>query len=320
MKVDLEKLINKGFYRLPCDSTPLATSEATSGHKTVVILSPPRSCSSLVAGVLSKLGVFMGDKASSIVFEDTALAQHLEGGSSTSANALIENYNSRYSIWGFKRPGALGYIQHLLTRVRNPHLLLIFRDPLSTSLREHMAIKADLLEKMEQVLRMQQRMLDIVKSRQCPMLLLSAEKLRHYRADIVKELVSFLELNCTETQIQEAADFIELEPSRYLNEARLDRVFGHLEELDRSRITGWVRLASTEAPCKVIVRVNGAVRRSCIADTYRHDLFAKGIHSTGRCGFEIVLNDFERLTCDDHVEIRTEDDPATFLFAGRIGE
>ena len=22
MKVDLEKLINKGFYRLPCDSTP----------------------------------------------------------------------------------------------------------------------------------------------------------------------------------------------------------------------------------------------------------------------------------------------------------
>src|SRR5439155_1641180 len=93
MKVDLEKLINKGFYRLPCDSTPLATSEATSGHKTVVILSPPRSCSSLVAGVLSKLGVFMGDKASSIVFEDTALAQHLEGGSSTSANALIENYN-----------------------------------------------------------------------------------------------------------------------------------------------------------------------------------------------------------------------------------
>jgi hypothetical protein len=318
MKLDLEKLVNKGFYRLEPDQARAPGPHLSSTAKTVVILSPPRSCSSLVAGVLSHLGVFMGDKVDGVVFEDNALAKHMEGGKGVDADALITDYNSRYPIWGFKRPGALGYVKGLLRRIRNPHLIFLFRDPLATALREHISIKADLLTRMAAILARQQDMIELMKARKYPALLLSAEKIRYYKREMVNEVISFLGLECTEAQVASAVDFIQLEPSRYLDRSRTDRIVGSIDVMDGRRIAGWARSVWSEAPCKVILRVNGVTRKSCAADLLREDLRVAGVHSTGRCGFEFLMEEEGDVSYDDYVEIFTEEDGASFLFADTV--
>jgi hypothetical protein len=196
----------------------------------------------------------------------------------------------------------------------------VFRDPLATALRENISVKADVLAKMEDILRVQEKMIQCIRACKVPRLLLSADKIRYYKEELITELISFLNLKCTENQMQEAMSFIALEPSRYLNEARVDRTVGRIDQLSQKRITGWVRLVSTEAPCHVTLKVNNERRSTCTADIFRLDILAKGAHSTGKCGFEFVFNGTEMLTHDDHVELVVEEDGASFLYSGKLAQ
>ena len=49
-------------------------------------------------------------------------------------------------------------------------------------------------------------------------------------------------------------------------------------------------------------------------------LFALGAHATGKCGFQMTLADSESLAADDHIQLLTEEDPFTYLFAGKLAE
>jgi hypothetical protein len=319
MIVDMDKLINRGLFRLP--HAPSADAVQTAAeHKTVVVLSPPRACSSLVAGVLRSLGVFMGDSADDVVFEDNELARAMESGQTDRAEELIRAYDSRHRIWGFKRPAALAYVHELLPRLTNPHLIFVFRDVLTTALRDRIAANVDVLKTMEHLLTLQAEMIQILRSVAYPTLLVSAEKIREYRKEFVAEVCAFLQLQCAPEQVRSAEDSIEPVPVRYVNEARNNRVRGHIDVLERQRIVGWVRLVAKETPCKMILKVNGAVRKQCLADLHRPDLFALGAHATGKCGFQMTLADSESLAADDHIQLLTEEDPFTYLFAGKLAE
>jgi hypothetical protein len=262
----------------------------------------------------------MGSRSDGVVFEDTELASALESADWSKANSIICAYDAKFEVWGFKRPGALKYIDDLLPLLKNPYLLVLFRDPLATSLREKIAVNVDVLKKMGDVLAAHARMVELVRRVTCPILLLSAEKIRLYKEELVRSLVSFLALNSSEEQVQSAVAFVEGEPRRYLNEARADRTIGCVDLLHPHRVQGWVRLVLSESPCKVFLRCDGIVRKTSVANGHREDLVKKGIHSSGNCGFTIALERHEEIPTDAYIEIGTEEDSASYLFAGKLAD
>ncbi len=132
--INLEKLINKGIYIL----TPSQDVE----EKTVIVLGIARSGTTVVAKILQSLGIYMGDKVSAVM-EDIELFTCLEQNNIEKAKEIIQNRNLQYKIWGWKRPEAFLYYNLWKELFRNPHIIIIFRDPLAVSLRNFLSVNLE---------------------------------------------------------------------------------------------------------------------------------------------------------------------------------
>ena len=123
--------------------------------KTVVVIGAARGGTSFVAECLVRLGVPMGPKYGNarptdgsgvsdyVNYEDVELVSALEDVMSRglvddpSSNEwryfrqLVQDRDLAHDLWGFKRPQAVFAIDQLLPLLRNPHLVLVMRDPVA---------------------------------------------------------------------------------------------------------------------------------------------------------------------------------------------
>lgn len=108
--------------------------------RTYCVLGVPRGGTTMVAGMLQKLGIFMGqqmtpDREDSefithrgnfgifTVRNDPAQASYLKR-----IAAVIATRNQRQSVWGWKDPIAVFYLPAIVPLLRNPHYVFITRD------------------------------------------------------------------------------------------------------------------------------------------------------------------------------------------------
>lgn len=148
----------------------------------------------MVAGIVRKLGIFMGDKIDPAnsedmeflthngrrdLFEETRFAQErIEF--CKSAEKLINERNSRCDIWGWKDPISAYYIQDLFHVLRNPVFIFVTRDPGAIAQRERIeegvSYRRRLLGYIGVALNSYSRCIDIVSQRARPTLLISYER------------------------------------------------------------------------------------------------------------------------------------------------
>lgn len=79
------------------NSGMLAVSLTPEKPKTILVIGYERSGTSMVAGALSRLGVFVGDSFQDPVFEDERLGMALK--KNRGYGAVIDDYNARYNQW-----------------------------------------------------------------------------------------------------------------------------------------------------------------------------------------------------------------------------
>lgn len=108
--------------------------------RTYCVLGVPRGGTTMVAGMLQRLGIFMGDRLTPdredaefithggnfgifTVRNDPRQASYLK-----SIGALIATRNQRHSVWGWKDPIAVFYLPAIVPLLRNPHYVFITRD------------------------------------------------------------------------------------------------------------------------------------------------------------------------------------------------
>lgn len=103
---------------------------AVSGpHKTIVVLGAPRGGTSMVAATLRKLGVMMGEKLGHqhedpLFRKDVPIEEKIE---------TVKRRNRENDVWGWKLPNTIYFIEELLPHLRNPHFVVVFRNPYSIS-------------------------------------------------------------------------------------------------------------------------------------------------------------------------------------------
>ncbi len=280
-------------------------------EKTIIVVGTARSGTSAIAGMLNKLGVFMGATADQPIFEDVHLTTKIESGATAEALEIIGAYNQEHQTWGFKRPSFIQHLSDYHHQFRNPCYIIVFRDLLAVANRAEISHQLNIVNMLNKLLKDMEQIIRFVSQHNPTALLVSYEKLLNNPADFVNQVISFCDLQPNATQLQTAIDSIVPSPQHYLEMSRINKTRGRLDIANQDGILGWAQYTSQRekiptvsllANDKEIIRVQ--------ANQFRQDLLDMKISTTGRCAFKVSAQQITQLNLKhgDTIRAKVDDD------------
>jgi hypothetical protein len=272
-------------------------------HKTVLVMGVPRGGTSMVAGAVSKLGVFMGPEFKIAPFyENPELEICAKTKKKIEAKKIILGYNELYPTWGFKVLPRGWSFWLFKPMFREPVYIVVFRDILAIANRRAVSLDKSLLKEMFVSNWHNLCLLLFLAFTKRPTLILSYEKALLSPEDFVKGLAKFLEIN-NHSKIEEAIQFITPSPANYLMRSD-SNYFGYLDHVDSTKIAGWALSLADKNPIKIEILINGQLNRVIEACSKREDVLKANARFREDCGFVVVFNEQNKLNKGDCVEVR----------------
>lgn len=295
----LDTLVNRGFHVIrACPDQPT---------KTIIVLGVARGGTSMIAAVLDKLGVFMGD-AIAPVFEDRALSVAVEKRDKAKIERIISERNGRFPVWGWKRPSSINHIGKLEARFRNPVYVVVFRDVFSIANRNRLSVSADVLDNMRRSLDQYAKLTDFIGESTAPCMLVSYDKALAHRQAFVEHLAQFVGTEDPRS-IRAAIECIRADSPKYLDATRNTKSLGRLQEVRADRVSGWARRHRRNAPpVEVRLLINGAEAMRTKANELRRNVKANDDNVVTKCGFSFRLEHLSLLQDGDEVRVRVVGD------------
>lgn len=187
-----------------------------SPQATIVVLGLGRSGTTMTARVLQEIGLFLGDRLSPGKHEDLQFSKAILGSNKEAFARISRERDARYDKWGFKNPKIRKQLG-MLSLLRNPRLVVMFRDPLAITLRNHLSSSAEFESSFLDVANNISKLVSSLQKLRLPMLLLSYEKALQHREEIVSALTDFCGLSPTPAMQRDAVTLIRNGDPRYLN-------------------------------------------------------------------------------------------------------
>ncbi len=241
----------------------------------ILVVGTARGGTSMVAGVLERLGVFMGDQAESPVYEDVRLSKALEAANFDEVKEISNEYSEIYCKWGWKRPSIVNYLDTVDSLLESPSYIFIFKDILSIAQRNSISMLEEILPSMERALSQYSQVCKFISDKNPYSLLVSYEKAVSNPLSFVSQLTSFYGLSPTEVQIKEAISFIQINPLDYLESSRITKSIGRIGGVNGGMVFGWARYIYSDNPASVDFFINDKKIGNLLANSYRSDLNEK---------------------------------------------
>lgn len=204
---DMSDMVNPGVH--------LVTSP-NRDPRTLIVLGVPRGGTTMIAGVLHHLGIYMGESGNRANLEDIPLADAVEAEDIDSVREVLRQRDASFDVWGWKRPSARKYLDLIEAEFRNPHFVMIWRDPFVAAQRRAIATGHDLAKTMRSTWKAQGRLVDFAQATSRPLLMLSYEKIVR-RPDLgVGAVADFAGVTTT----REAVEFISPDSNPYVDRLR----------------------------------------------------------------------------------------------------
>lgn len=193
------------------------SSDQIGGFNTVLVLGYQRSGTSMVAGVLHSLGIHMGDELiePEFVYEDDKLGKAMKR--SFGYKPIINDYNARFNLWGFKRQGCNLQMAKRIKHFKMPLVIHITRDINAVSKRTSSLFGKPFRKHFMQDLK---RQFDISKAAinlQCPVLFCSYEKIILNPESFIDMLLNVLDMQIDENLYAKIVNSISANPAHYLD-------------------------------------------------------------------------------------------------------
>lgn len=184
----------------------LRVGESREGSKTVMLAGLSRGGTSATAAVIDALGVHLGETSDghfeTVVFKRWPFRDDDWG------NILdyIHQADSQYENWGTQVWHNPAHIARIGSAMRNPHLVLVFRDPVALVQRHLQTLEygKDSEELLLTIPMQQARLWDIARTAEIPTLLVSFGRLRASPEETIQHIAAFLELTPTDEQFTTA--------------------------------------------------------------------------------------------------------------------
>lgn len=298
--MSLKSLENKGIVNIG--------NFSVNDERTIIVVGVARGGTSLIAGLLSHLGVFIGDRSKEPVFEDVKLAELFEQKSYDKAKNVIDEYNAKYKIWAFKRPSSIDYLDKVHKTVRNPFYIFIFKDVLSIANRNSISMKMDIIHGLQRAQNDYDRILKFITKTDLNGLVMSYEKVMQNNEDLINALVSIIGTNeVSKSQINNAKKFINPNSKEYLDLTRITKSIGRIGSIQKDKVIGWGKYLHSNEPAEVELYINNKLVETKLAKDFRKNVLDSGQHPTGYCGYVFSLND-NMLMTGDVVSVKLKDD------------
>ncbi len=163
------------------------------------------------SGALRLAGVPMGEETTVDTNEDREFVSHQGDISVFEDAARLEPYLERvrgliaardrtYDVWGWKDPISGLYLDRILGDLRNPHLVLVMRDPAAIAMREWVSLPQSHVSGTSQTFYfdhlartqlLYSRAVQIVRDCNLPALILSYERCLRYPQDFASRIIAF---------------------------------------------------------------------------------------------------------------------------------
>lgn len=256
--------------------------------RTLIVTGPERSGTSMVAAMLQRAGIFIGDETNDIVYEDEELDRILHSGDTVALRRIIGERDVAYRVWGFKLPMLCRDLpRERLAWFSNPHLIVTFRDPVAMAVRTAVSEYQDSIQSLRQAVADQNAVFAYVDAVDCPAILLSYEKALMMPEEFVDAIGRFCGVTLDPGVRSALLSIVEPGRQRYLEGARR-RFEGTVERIQGDALCGWCWLTQSDEPVTLEVLADDRLVTRVIADVARGDLRLAGI-GDGRHGFMIPL-------------------------------
>ena len=285
----MEEFSNSGRILLRCDAPGFHGSLQ---EGTLIVSGVARSGTSMVARLLARVGVPMGDEIDDVVFEDVELLELFSRGAMEELREAIRIRDQRNPVWGFKRPHLHVHGPEIIRLFRNPRVIITSRDPVAITGRNlvseqfekaaHSLVEAaqDLSEAMR-----------FAAALDCPTLLVSYEKAIQHPADFVETLLDFCGIAAAPERMATLLETIE--PGREVYRMMARRQFrGYIDGVRDGTLFGWADQIVDPTPVELTLCAEETEICHFIADLAREDLAEAGI-GLGRHGFAVDLSGYD---------------------------
>lgn len=99
-------------------------------QRTYVVFGTRRGGTSMVAGAVRALGLDLGNVGGRRNNEDP----QFQNRSMDDIRAAIERRDAARDVWGWKFPAAANYLPAIISSIRNPYFIVVYRDPVAAAL------------------------------------------------------------------------------------------------------------------------------------------------------------------------------------------
>lgn len=262
-----ESLTNKGLSVIgnPSDARSRA----------LVVVGTARGGTSMVAGSLAQLGIFMGDGAKAPVYEDLRLSTPFERQDFSEVDAIAAEYSQKHELWGWKRPWSIDHLDDVHKVLKAPRYVFIYKDVMSIAQRNAISMLSDILPGMERSLQQYGKTVAFLRARPVRAMMVSYEKAMADPANFVQELARFCQVEPEAHRLEAARAFIQPNPEHYLDLSRITKAQGRLGGVANRKIYGWARWLHSKGAASVDLFVNGEKIASVVANKPRPDLMQR---------------------------------------------
>ena len=299
---DASNLSNDGFMTL------LPDGYEPPEERTFIVIGLARGGTTMVARLLDAFGVHMGDEADNPVVEDRRIAAAIEDGGDAAVRAVVADYDANHAVWGFKRPNVFRSLDPQNLPFRNPHFVVVVRDPLAIANRNRISMFKDPLVDMADSVELMADLVRFVEAQRAhPMFLLSFDKSLMNVRSLVGDMADFVGVELTQPLRRKALKSIEVDNNNYLELSRADSFMGRITDATDGTVTGFFRYHHHDANPPLEVYVDDEPVDADLRWFDTHIDRPNGKRFSGRYGFELQLNGV-RLQPGDQVSVLVDDE------------
>ncbi|MBV9248271.1 MAG: hypothetical protein JO227_03350 [Acetobacteraceae bacterium] len=258
-------------------------------ERTFIVTGIARSGTTLIATLLRQAGIFMGEFLHEAVQEDAQVLEIVRSRDMQALKPLVRARNRGHARWGFKVPNLHAYLRHdELSLFRNPHLIIIYRDPVAVAVRDSLSEHYDEAGAFMRAASANLGMSHFAEQTRCPALLISYEKALSTPAPVVDGLLDFCGIALSDNERSMLLSKVQPNQPEYIagSSSNFD---GTIDGLYDGQLCGWCRQVDRLEPIKLEVYANGVLIANVLADAFRQDLADAGF-GNGCHGFVVSLD------------------------------
>lgn len=174
-------------------------ARATAENRAYICIGSPRGGTSMVAGAMAGLGIFMGDDLPVNVEDPLFNPDNQRDQMDSFIRDAAESVRMRQragKVWGWKYPQAVEYLPDIKQAIDFPNLVIVYRDPIPACVRAVNGAAPGtsgkvLSEEFYKSISLSQRNFELAQQWKVPTLLVSYEKASLFPELFVRELSEF---------------------------------------------------------------------------------------------------------------------------------